>query len=201
MKPTIIRNRMIFGASPFMRSKQLCSHLSKELRQKYHRNSIRVTEGDTVRVMRGEFKGVTGKITKVSTEKNGAAVEGIKKEKLKGGNLDVFIHTSNLLVTDINTEDKWRQSKLEGKKPKPPKEVKPKEEKPKEVKPKEDKPKEEKPKELKQEQKPQQKQQQKPQPKQEKQQPTKKAAISKEKSQKSKDTKKKGTSKSKKRDK
>ncbi|MEM3169511.1 MAG: 50S ribosomal protein L24, partial [Candidatus Nitrosotenuis sp.] len=101
MKPTTIRNRTIYNASLFTRSKQMCSHLSKELQQKYNKRSIRVTEGDTVRVMRGEFKGVTGKITKVSTEKNGAAVEGIKKEKLKGGNLDVFIHTSNLLVTDI----------------------------------------------------------------------------------------------------
>lgn len=130
MKPTIIRNRTIYGATHFARSKLLSSHLSKELQQKYNRNSIRITEGDTVRVMRGEFKGVTGKITKVSTKKNGAAVEGIKKEKLKGGNLDVFIHTSNLLVTDLNTEDKWRQNKLEGKNTKPVKEQKPKEEKP-----------------------------------------------------------------------
>lgn len=130
MKPTIIRNRTIYGATHFTRSKLLSSHLSKELQQKYNRNSIRITEGDTVRVMRGEFKGVTGKITKVSTKKNGAAVEGVKKEKLKGGNLDVFIHTSNLLVTDLNTEDKWRQNKLEGKNTKPVKEQKPKEEKP-----------------------------------------------------------------------
>lgn len=192
MKPTTIRNRTIYGATLFTRSKQMCSHLSKELQQKYNRRSIRVTEGDTVRVMRGEFKGVTGKITKVSTEKNGAAVEGIKKEKLKGGNLDVFIHTSNLLVTDINTEDKWRQNKLEGKNPKPPKEAKPKEEKPKEEKPKEVKP----------EAKPEQKQQPKPQPKQEKQEKLKtikKETMSKEKSQKPKEAKKKDKSKPKKR--
>ena len=136
MKPTIIRNRTIYQATLFTRSKQLCSHLSKDLQQKYNKSSIRVTEGDTVRVMRGEFKGVSGKITRVSSEKNGVAVEGIKKEKLKGGNLDVFIHTSNLLVTDLNTEDKWRQSKLEGKSPKPAKVTKPKEE-PKQEKPKE----------------------------------------------------------------
>lgn len=192
MKPTTIRNRTIYGASLFTRSKQMCSHLSKELQQKYNRRSIRVTEGDTVRVMRGEFKGVTGKITKVSTEKNGAAVEGIKKEKLKGGNLDVFIHTSNLLVTDINTEDKWRQNKLEGKNPKPPKEAKPKEEKSKEEKPKEAKP----------EEKPEQKPQQKPQPKQEKPKTIKKETTpSKEKSQKPKEAKKKATTKPKKRDK
>jgi large subunit ribosomal protein L24 len=163
MKPTTIRNRTIHNATLFTKSKLMCSHLSKELQQKYNKNSIRVTEGDTVKVMRGEFKGVTGKITRVSTGKNGVAIEGIKKEKLKGGNLDVFIHTSNVLVTDINTEDKWRQSKLEGKNPKPAKEAKPKEE-PKPEKPKETKTTSEKPKEPK---KPEQKEAKKPEPKKE----------------------------------
>ncbi|HET8719530.1 MAG TPA: 50S ribosomal protein L24 [Candidatus Nitrosotenuis sp.] len=116
MKPTLVRNRTIYQASLVDRSRLLCGHLSKDLHNKYHRRSVRVTEGDTVKVLRGEFKGVTGKITKVSLEKNGVAIEGIKKEKLKGGNVDVFIQTSNLLVTDLNVEDKWRQNKLEGKK-------------------------------------------------------------------------------------
>lgn len=115
MKPTTIRNRTIYSQSATIRSKLLSGHLSKDLKQKYHKRSVRITEGDTVKVLRGEFKGVSGKVTKVSTEKNGVAVEGIKKEKLKGGNLDVFVHTSNLVVTDLNTEDKWRAAKLEGK--------------------------------------------------------------------------------------
>ncbi|HSA98872.1 MAG TPA: 50S ribosomal protein L24 [Candidatus Nitrosotenuis sp.] len=127
MKPTTIRNRMIYQATAVVKSKQLSSHLSKELQKKYTKRSIRVIEGDTIRVLRGEFRGVTGKITKVSTQKNGVSVEGVKKEKLKGGNLDVFIHPSNLIVTDLNTEDKWRQNRLEGKKTKPVKEAKPKE--------------------------------------------------------------------------
>lgn len=125
MKPTTIRNRTIYQAAVTTRSKLMCSHLSKDLQQKYHRRSVRVTEGDTVKVLRGEFKGVSGKITRVSTLRNGIAIEGIKKEKLKGGNLDVFIHTSNVLVTDLNTEDKWRINKVEGKNPKPTKESKP----------------------------------------------------------------------------
>ncbi len=123
MKPSIIRNRTIYKASLGVKSKLLCSHLSKDLQSKYGRRSVRVTEGDTVRVVRGEYKGVSGKITRVSSEKNGIAVEGIKREKLKGGNVDVFIHPSNLLVTDLNTEDKWRQNKL-GKSQKPAKETK-----------------------------------------------------------------------------
>lgn len=153
MKPSIIRNRTIFKASLAVKSRLLCSHLSKDLQNKYSRRSVRVTEGDTVRVMRGEYKGVSGKITQVSSEKNGVAVEGIKREKLKGGNVDVFIHPSNLLITDLNTEDKWRQNKLEGKHQKS-KETKPKEEKPKTTTPqkevkqevKQEKPKETKPK-------------------------------------------------------
>ncbi len=126
MKPTTIRNRTIYQAAVTTRSKLMCSHLSKDLQQKYNRRSVRVTEGDTVKVLRGEYKGVSGKITRVSTLRNGIAIEGIKKEKLKGGNLDVFIHTSNVLVTDLNTEDKWRINKVEGKNPKPVKESKPK---------------------------------------------------------------------------
>lgn len=127
MKPTTIRNRTIYQASVLTRSKLLCSHLSKDLQQKYKKRSVRITEGDSVKVLRGEFKGVSGKITKVSTVMNGVSIEGVKKEKLKGGNLDVLIHPSNLIVTDLNAEDKWRINKLEGKSPKPVKETKPKE--------------------------------------------------------------------------
>lgn len=116
MKPTIVRNRQIFNAANHFRSKQLGSTLSKELRGKYGRRSARVVEGDSVRVMRGEFKGIDGKVTRVSPEKNGVAIEGIKREKLKGGNVDIYIHSSNVMITGLNLDDKWRQSRLEGQK-------------------------------------------------------------------------------------
>ena len=120
MKPTIVRNRLIFQAANHTRSKQLGATLSKELREKYGSRSTRVIEGDTVRVMRGEFKGIDGKVTHVSTEKNAVAIEGIKREKLKGGNIDLYIHTSNVMITGLNLEDKWRQNRLEGQKAKTP---------------------------------------------------------------------------------
>ena len=147
MKPTTIRKRMLYTASQHLLSKQLGSHLSKDLKEKYHCKSIRVVEGDGVKVLRGEFKGIEGKVTRVSTEKRGIAIEGIKREKLKGGNVDIYIHPSNVVITSLNLEDKWRQNRLEGQKPKTAKvtptetkESKPKEqkeaskEKPKEVK-------------------------------------------------------------------
>ena len=105
---------MIYRATMQTRSKQLGSALSKDLRKKYGKRSVRVVEGDNVTILRGEFKGVDGKVAKVSTEKSSVAIEGVKKEKTKGDKFDVYIHTSNLVVTSLNTEDKKRVSKLEG---------------------------------------------------------------------------------------
>ena len=89
--------------------------LSESLRKKYGKKSARVVEGDSVKVIRGEFTGVDGKVTKVSAANNGLTIEGVKKEKLKGEKYDVFIHTSNIEITGLNTDDKWRINKLEGK--------------------------------------------------------------------------------------
>ena len=115
MKPTKMRNKMIYQATYQTKSKQLGSALSKDLHKKYGKRSVRVVEGDSVTILRGEFKGVDGKVAKIDTSKNSVAIEGVKKEKTKGDKFDVYIHTSNLLVTSLNTEDKWRIRKLENK--------------------------------------------------------------------------------------
>ena len=112
-----MRNRMIFQATLQTRSKQMGSSLSKDLQKKYGKKSARAIEGDSVKIVRGEFKGVDGKISKISTQKTSVAIEGVKKEKTKGDKFDVYIHTSNLVITSLNTSDKWRMAKLEGKDP------------------------------------------------------------------------------------
>jgi large subunit ribosomal protein L24 len=120
MKPTKMRNNLIYRATFHTNSKQLGSALSKDLHKKYGKRSVRVVEGDSVTIRRGEFKGVDGKVSKISTQKSSVAIEGIKKEKTKGDKFDVYIHTSNLVVTSLNTDDKWRMKSLEnsGKQPK-----------------------------------------------------------------------------------
>jgi len=155
MKPTKVRNYQIYRATMATRSKQLGSPLSKELQKKYGKRSTRVVLGDTVKVMRGEYRGIDGKISKVSIADNSVAIEGVKKEKSKGEKFDVLIRSTNVVITNLNLDDHWRKTKLEGEKPKTtpkeakpesPKEDKPKKEvkkdKPKEI-PKEDKPKKE----------------------------------------------------------
>ena len=115
MKPTKMRNNLIYQATFHTKSKQLGSALSKDLHKKYGKRSVRVIEGDSVTIVRGEFKGVDGKVAKISKPKSSVAIEGVKKEKTKGDKFDVYIHTSNLVVTSLSTEDKWRIAKLENK--------------------------------------------------------------------------------------
>jgi len=66
-------------------------------------------------VIRGEYKGITGKVSKISTNSNSIAIEGNKKEKLKGDKIDVYIHSTNVIITALNTDDKWRLKILEKK--------------------------------------------------------------------------------------
>ena len=125
-----MRNRMLFQATLQTRSKQMGSALSKDLQKKYGKKSARIVEGDSIKIVRGEFKGVDGKVAKISTQKSSVAIDGVKKEKTKGDKFDVYIHTSNLVITSLNSDDKWRMAKLEGKDPrKQPKETTTKEKK------------------------------------------------------------------------
>jgi large subunit ribosomal protein L24 len=69
--------------------------------------------GDTVRIVKGEFKGIEGKITKVDPKAGVVNVEGVTHEKQKGGTSPVPIHTCNLVMTALALEDKERKKKLE----------------------------------------------------------------------------------------
>jgi len=117
MKPTKMRNKQIYRALHQVANKQISAPLSKDLRKKYSRRSVRIMVDDTVKVIRGEYKGLTGKVAKISIESNSVAIEGNKKEKLKGEKIDVYIHSTNMTITSLNTDDKWRLKILE-KKPK-----------------------------------------------------------------------------------
>ena len=97
------------------------ARLDDALRGQYKKRSVRVVKGDSVKVVRGEYKGVEGKVDKVITEQGTLFIEGISREKIKGGQVKVPIHASNVMVTVLNLNDKIRSNKLQGEsKPKPP---------------------------------------------------------------------------------
>ena len=110
--PRKTRNQQIYYATIQRASKQLSCSLSKELRKKYGKRSTRIIEGDTAKIVRGEFSGVDGKVTKISIPDRGVNIEGVKKEKLKGDKFDVYVHTTNIILTALSTSDKWRINKF-----------------------------------------------------------------------------------------
>ena len=114
MKPTKMRNKQIYYATSKVRSVQTAASLSSELRKKFGKRSARINKGDTVKILRGEFYGTAGKVTKILTRKNSITVDGVKREKVKGEKIDVPIHATNVIITALNDDDKWRMNKLQG---------------------------------------------------------------------------------------
>src|ERR671919_1793864 len=96
------------------RDKMVGAVLEESLRKQYGRKNIRVVKGDSVRVMRGEYKGVEGKVEKVNTEHATFHIEGVQREKIRGGQVKVPIHSSNVMVISLNLDDDYRSSKLQG---------------------------------------------------------------------------------------
>lgn len=90
--------------------KHIRSPLSKNLRSEYNKRNARVIKGDTVKVLRGEYKNVEGKVEKVKTGRSTLFIEGIQREASKGGKVKVQIHSSNVIITSFNLHDKNRSN-------------------------------------------------------------------------------------------
>jgi len=94
-----------------VKHKLMTSPLSKELRKKYGVKRIPVRTGDEVKIMRGEHKGKTGKVTKVLLKKRRIHVSNINLIKSDGSKKPYPIHPSKVLITKLNDEDKKRLKK------------------------------------------------------------------------------------------
>ncbi len=103
----------MYTAPLHKRSKYASAMLSESLRIKYKRRSLRVRVGDIVKIMRGEYKGVEGKVKKVHTDTARLEIEGVNRERLRGGNVPVLIHASKVMITSLDLSDEWRKNKLE----------------------------------------------------------------------------------------
>ncbi|MEM5815154.1 MAG: 50S ribosomal protein L24 [Candidatus Aenigmatarchaeota archaeon] len=107
------QRKFLIKAPLHLRRKMIAAHLSKELRKKYGRRSITLRVGDEVKIMRGEFKGVTGKVVEIDTKKYKVFVDVVKKKRTIGTEYLVPISPSNLMVISLNLEDKYRKKILE----------------------------------------------------------------------------------------
>jgi large subunit ribosomal protein L24 len=96
------------NAPNHIKIKIISSHLSKELRKIHGKRSLTPRKGDTVKVMRGSFKKRSGKITKTDVKQEKIYLEGMQKTKKDGSKISIPFHPSNLLITELNMDDKKR---------------------------------------------------------------------------------------------
>ena len=106
------QRKRLYNAPLHKLSKLMSAHLSLELREKYGRRAFPVRVGDRVRIMRGEFKGVEGKVTKVDRERQMVYVENVTIKKVDGTTVQRPIHVSNIMITELNLDDEYRKRAL-----------------------------------------------------------------------------------------
>jgi len=95
-----------------IKQKFVHTHLSKELHKKYKKRSLGLRKGDSIKVVRGQFKNKSGKINEVSIKKTLVYVSGIEIAKKGGTKTRYPIHPSNLIITEVNIDDKKRNKIL-----------------------------------------------------------------------------------------
>lgn len=113
-QPTKQRKRM-HQAPQHNRHKRFSAPLSSALKSSHNTSSVPVRSGDTVRVVRGDYKGFEGKVTRVDRKKYRIFIEGVSREKVDGSTVFVPIHPSKVTITHLDLGDKWRKEILKRK--------------------------------------------------------------------------------------
>jgi large subunit ribosomal protein L24 len=103
----------LYNAPIHQKRKWISSHLAENLLLKYDKRSLPVVKGDTVKVMRGSYRGHEDKVAKVNVNDQTVNVEGVIVSKAKGTKVAKPLHASTLLITKLNLTDKWRREKIE----------------------------------------------------------------------------------------
>jgi len=92
-----------------IKRKFLAARLSKELTAKHNKRSATVRKGDTVKIVRGQYKGKTAKVDHTSVKQERIFIAGTERTKIDGTKSLYPIHPSNVVIQTLVLEDKNRK--------------------------------------------------------------------------------------------
>lgn len=104
--------KTLYNLPAHKRRAQVAAHLDGPLLEKYKTRSTTLRTGDTVRILRGEYKGTTGKILEVDTRARKVTVDGVTVTKAKSNQVARPIDPSNVVITKLDLTDPFRRAKL-----------------------------------------------------------------------------------------
>jgi large subunit ribosomal protein L24 len=109
------QRKQLYNAPLHKRYKIFSAPLSPDLKKSHSTNALPIRSGDTVKIMRGERKGMEGKVAGVDRTKYRVSIEGVTREKVDGTAMPASIHPSKVMITNLNLDDKWRREILKRK--------------------------------------------------------------------------------------
>ncbi len=101
-----------YNAPLHVRQKFMGARLSEDLSKEYGTRSAAVIKGDTVKVMRGDFKGTEGKVQAVSLKDSKISVDGVISTKVDGTEVPRPIYPSNVIITKLELKDERREKSI-----------------------------------------------------------------------------------------
>jgi large subunit ribosomal protein L24 len=104
-----------YNAPLHQKQKYMGARLSSELSVKYNTRSAPVITGDTVTVMRGDYKGISGKVEKVDLHAGTIHVYGVVSTKVNGEEVPRPLYPSVVMITKLELKDKMREDRIRGK--------------------------------------------------------------------------------------
>jgi len=115
-KPRVQRKRAA-NAPLHTRRAATAAHLDP----KFHERSkarmpraVTVRKGDSVRIMRGDFRGREGTVVSVDSVRGTVVIEGITIEKTDEKKVARPVHASNLMITKLDETDPRRRERFRG---------------------------------------------------------------------------------------
>lgn len=96
-----------------VRNKMMKAPLSKELKAKYKIRNITLRKEDRVKVLKGRFKGRMGKIQRRDLKNYKIFIKEAEIQKKDGSSYPYPISPNNVVILELNLDDKKRKSKLE----------------------------------------------------------------------------------------
>jgi len=107
------QRKALYQAPLHKKQKLVSAHLSKDLIKQWKKRSLPVRKGDEVKIMRGKFKGTTGKVSRVDLKRLKVYMENVKRKKASGEESFVPLHPSNLSIISPVMDDPRRKKLID----------------------------------------------------------------------------------------
>ena len=110
------QRKRIYGAKKHMKKKLVSSRLIKSMSKETGKRSLGLRKGDEVRVMRGDHRRITGKISRIDNKYLRVYIDGLKRKKVSGEEVMIPVHASNVMIIKAEMADKRRMKMINRKK-------------------------------------------------------------------------------------